>query len=144
VFLHDYDEGADPDGAVLELLLTAPMVVAHWINAQYHASTVEPQRFGSGDKVLHDVVAGGVGVFEGDGGDLRIGLPVQSVHDGREWRHTPLRLLVVVAAAPAAIERVLRAHPTVAALADGWVHLRQWDLDTGAWRTWRDGRWCDA
>ncbi len=142
-FLHDYDHASDPDGSVLELLLTAPMVVAHWINAQYHASTVEPRRFGSGDKVLHDVVAGGLGVFEGDGGDLRVGLPLQSVHDGREWRHAPLRLLVVVAAPAEAIERVLRAHPTVAALADGWVHLRQWDAD-GRWRAWRDGRWSEA
>jgi uncharacterized protein YbcC (UPF0753/DUF2309 family) len=37
------------------------------------------------DKVVGDYV----GVFEGNGGDLRIGLSIQSFHDGQQWRHTP-------------------------------------------------------
>jgi len=57
-FLHDYDASQDTDGSVLELLMTAPMVVAHWINWQYHASTVDPLHLGSGNKVLHNVVGG--------------------------------------------------------------------------------------
>ena len=32
--------------------MTAPMVVTNWINMQYHASTVDNQRYGSGNKVL--------------------------------------------------------------------------------------------
>mgnify|MGYP001327199158 CR=1 FL=1 len=55
-FLHDYEADMDGDGSVLELLMTAPMLVTHWINWQYHASTCEPGRFGSGNKVLHNVV----------------------------------------------------------------------------------------
>jgi uncharacterized protein YbcC (UPF0753/DUF2309 family) len=31
-FLHSYDPGVDPEGTALETILTAPMVVAHWIN----------------------------------------------------------------------------------------------------------------
>ena len=80
-FLHDYDAKHDTDGSVLELLMTAPMLVTNWINWQYHASTCEPTLFGSGNKVLHNVVGGNLGVFEGNG-DLRIGLSQQSVHDG--------------------------------------------------------------
>lgn len=124
VFLHDYDHREDPDRGVLSLILNAPMVVAHWINLQYLASSVDPQRQGSGNKLLHNVVGGGLGVFEGNGGDLRIGLPWQSVHDGRRLRHTPLRLSVFVEAPREAIDAVVAASETVRSLVDhGWLHL---------------------
>jgi len=83
---------------VLEAILTAPMVVTNWINMQYNASTVTPELFGSGDKVLHNVAGGNLGVYEGAGGDLRIGLALQSVHNGTDWVHQPLRLSVLVEA----------------------------------------------
>ena len=123
-FLHDYDAANDADGSVLELLMTAPMLVTHWINWQYHASTCEPQRLGSGNKLLHNVVAGRIGVFEGNGGDLRIGLARQSLHDGTRWVHEPLRLTVVIDAPAAAIERVIARHAVLSRLLDnGWLHL---------------------
>jgi len=123
-FLHDYDASQDPDGSVLELLMTAPMLVTHWINWQYHASTCDPQRLGSGNKVLHNVVGGNLGVFEGNGGDLRTGLSRQSLHDGKRWVHEPLRLTVVIDAPQAAIEAVINKHATVRQLLDnGWLHL---------------------
>jgi uncharacterized protein YbcC (UPF0753/DUF2309 family) len=124
VFLHDYDHRLDADRKVLSLILTAPVVVAHWINLQYLASSVDPLRQGAGNKLLHNVVGGGVGVFEGNGGDLRIGLPWQSVHDGERLRHTPLRLSVFVEAPRDAIDAVVAAHQTVRRLVDhGWMHL---------------------
>lgn len=124
VFLHDYDHRFDADGSVLTLVLTAPVVVAHWINLQYLASSVDPQRQGAGNKLLHNVVGGGIGVFEGNGGDLRIGLPWQSVHDGERLRHTPRRLSVFVEAPREAIDAVIAAHETVRWLVDhGWLHL---------------------
>ena len=125
-FLHDYDASRDADGSVLELLMTAPMLVTHWINWQYHASVCDPLRLGSGNKVLHNVVGGHIGVFEGNGGDLRIGLSQQSLHDGRNWQHEPLRLTVVIDAPLAAIERVIAKHAIVRQLLDhGWLHLWQ-------------------
>jgi uncharacterized protein YbcC (UPF0753/DUF2309 family) len=124
VFLHDYDHRLDADRSVLTLILTAPVVVAHWINLQYLASSVDPQRHGAGNKLLHNVVGGGIGVFEGNGGDLRIGLPWQSVHDGKRLRHTPRRLSVFVEAPREAIDEVLAAHETVRRLVEhGWLHL---------------------
>ena len=124
VFLHDYDHRLDADRSVLTLILTAPVVVAHWINLQYLASSVDPQRQGAGNKLLHNVVGGGIGVFEGNGGDLRIGLPWQSVHDGERLRHTPRRLSVFVEAPREAIDAVIAAHETVRRLVDhGWLHL---------------------
>jgi uncharacterized protein YbcC (UPF0753/DUF2309 family) len=124
VFLHDYDHRLDVDRSVLTLILTAPVVVAHWINLQYLASSVDPQRQGAGNKLLHNVVGGGVGVFEGNGGDLRIGLPWQSVHDGTRLRHTPRRLSIFVEAPREAIDTVIAAHETLRRLVDhGWLHL---------------------
>ncbi|MEQ8516457.1 MAG: DUF2309 domain-containing protein, partial [Chromatocurvus sp.] len=52
VFLHEYAPGRDPEGEVLAQIMTAPMVVAHWINMQYFMSTVDNARFGAGNKLL--------------------------------------------------------------------------------------------
>ena len=123
-FLHDYTWADDRDGAVLELIMTAPMLVTHWINLQYHASTVDPARFGSGNKVLHNVACGRIGVFEGNTGDLRIGLSRQSVHDGERWMHTPLRLSVFIDAPREMIDAIIARHPTVRRLVEHqWLYL---------------------
>lgn len=123
VFLHDYDWRRDDGWSVLELILTAPMVVASWINLQYYGSTVNQQAFGSGNKVLHNVV-GTLGVLEGNGGDLRVGLPMQTLHDGKRFVHEPLRLSVFVEAPPEQIDAILGKHEGARDLVDnGWVHL---------------------
>lgn len=124
VFLHEYDPQSDSEGALLEQIMTAPMIVAHWINMQYYASTVDNRRYGSGNKTLHNVVGGRIGVFEGNGGDLRIGLAMQSLHDGKNWRHQPLRLTVVIDAPRERIQAVIDKHEVVASLVNNhWLHL---------------------
>jgi hypothetical protein len=139
-FLHDYDATQDSDGSVLELLMTAPMLVTHWINWQYHASTCDPERLGSGNKVLHNVVGGTLGVFEGNGGDLRIGLSKQSLHDGQRWLHEPLRLTVVIDAPRQAIESVIARHAVVRQLLDnGWLHL--WRFEANSFARYAQGQW---
>jgi uncharacterized protein YbcC (UPF0753/DUF2309 family) len=116
------------------------MVVAHWINWQYHSSVCDPQRLGSGNKVLHNVVGGRIGVFEGNGGDLRIGLSKQALHDGKRWAHEPLRLTVIVDAPAAAIERVLDRHVVVRQLTvNGWLHL--WRFDGTGFSRYADDGW---
>jgi hypothetical protein len=128
-FLHDYDRAADAQNgyAVLELILTAPVVVASWISLQYYASSVAPDLFGGGNKLLHNVV-GGIGVYEGNGGNLRTGLPIQSVHDGVELRHDPARLTVCLDAPISAIDAILKRHPAVQQLFDQqWLHLLAFD-----------------
>ncbi len=139
-FLHDYEANQDSDGSVLELLMTAPMLVTHWINWQYHASTCDPLHFGSGNKLLHNVVGGSLGVFEGNGGDLRIGLPRQSLHDGRRWLHEPLRLTVVIDAPQSAIEAVLAKHAILQSLLDNrWLHL--WRFGAACFERYQQGAW---
>lgn len=122
-FLHSYDWQADKDFATLELIITAPVVVASWISLQYYGSSVAPEMFGGGNKLLHNVV-GGFGVIEGNGGRLRAGLPWQAVHDGERLVHEPLRLSVMIEAPREQILKVLEKHPDVRALFDnGWLHL---------------------
>ncbi len=140
-FLHDYDATLDPSGALLEQLMTAPMLVTHWINWQYHASLCDPLHLGSGNKVLHNVVGGHIGVFEGNGGDLRVGLSRQSLHNGEDWVHEPLRLTVVIDAPAEIIEAVLHKHANVAHLVTHqWLHLMRFTENglaqfvQGAWQ----------
>ena len=122
-FLHEYDWRSDEGFHVLELIMTAPMVVASWINLQYYGSVVNNQVFGSGNKALHNVT-GTIGVLEGNAGDLKVGLPWQSVHDGTRFVHEPLRLNVLVEAPIEALDRVLATHEMVRQLADNrWIHL---------------------
>ena len=144
-FLHDYRSGDDRDGAILEAIMTGPMVVAHWINFQYYASTVDNARYGCGDKVLHNIVGGHLGVFEGNGGDLRIGLALQSLHDGERWVHAPLRLAVFIEASRPAIDRVLERNPKVRELVDNeWLHMFQLDASAQTIMARRRGSWMPA
>ncbi|MBL6448242.1 DUF2309 domain-containing protein [Fulvivirga sp. 29W222] len=122
-FLHSYDWKKDQGFAVLELIMTAPMVVTSWINLQYYGSAVDNKHFGSGNKALHNVTAG-IGVLEGYSGDLRVGLPMQSVHDGEDYVHEPLKLNVIIEAPLEAINIILQKHQSVRDLCDnGWLHL---------------------
>ena len=141
-FLHDYDWHRDEDFAVLELIMTAPMVVASWINLQYYGSTVNNAMFGSGNKVLHNVT-GTIGVLEGNAGDLKVGLPWQSVHDGKRFVHEPLRLNVFIEAPMAAIDRVIAKHEMVRNLVDNrWLHVFLLnEAGSVSHRYVRDGRW---
>lgn len=134
-FLHDYVWKKDEGFKILELILTAPVVVASWISLQYFGSVVAPSLFGAGNKLLHNVV-GGIGVVEGNGGNLRAGLPWQSVHDGESFMHEPLRLTVAVEAPKEAITDILKRHAQVQALFDnGWLSL--FALDQQGQMAWR-------
>ena len=107
--------------------MTAPMIVTHWINMQYNASTTDNHKYGSGNKVLHNAVGGNLGVFEGNGGDLRIGLSKQSLHNGEQWMHTAQRLQVYIAAPQDAIAEIVKRHEMIRELIDNeWIYLYQW------------------
>ena len=141
-FLHSYDWRTDKNHQVLELILTAPVVVASWISLQYYGSSVAPAAFGAGNKLLHNVT-GGIGVVEGNGGVLRGGLPWQSVHDGTRFVHDPLRMTVAIDAPREAISLVLSRHPEVAALFDnGWLKLYALNAEGRlGWRYTGQGGW---
>ncbi|WP_158287843.1 DUF2309 domain-containing protein [Falsiroseomonas bella] len=144
-FLHSYDWQADTQGTALEVILTAPLVVAQWINTQYYFSTVDNGVFGAGSKVTHNVV-GGFGVMQGNASDLMTGLPAQSVQsaDGVAY-HEPLRLMAVVQAPLSRVEGLIAKHRILQTLfGNGWVALLVADPETGRFlRRNRDGSWRD-
>jgi len=126
-FLHSYDWRKDQGFSVLELIMTAPMVVTSWINLQYYGSTVDNKNFGAGNKTLHNVTAG-LGVLEGYSGDLRVGLPMQAIHDGIKYQHEPTRLNVIIKAPLEAMNGILEKHSSVRDLCDnGWIYLLAMD-----------------
>ncbi|WP_256295947.1 DUF2309 domain-containing protein [Haloarchaeobius salinus] len=123
-FLHSYDWSTDPDGDALAAIVAGPLVVTQWINTQYYFSTVDNAAYGSGSKVTQNPV-GNVGVYQGNGGDLMAGLPLQSLYAADdEPYHQPLRLSTVVHAPVERVTDVLADNPTVAGLLDnGWLSL---------------------
>ena len=79
-------------------------------------------------------------MFEGNGGDLRIGLSRQSLHDGVRWMHEPLRLTVVIDAPQQAIASVIGKHAVVRQLLDhGWLHL--WRFEQQGLQRYERGAW---
>lgn len=131
VFLHNYQENKDPDQSILELILLAPMVVATWINLQYYASTVNNEIYGSGNKTIHNMV-GKLGIWQGNGGDLQTGLPLQSLHNGKEWVHEPLRLSVFLEASQQNLEKlILQDQELKNLILNHWIYIFSIDPKTG-------------
>ncbi|MFN2320154.1 MAG: DUF2309 domain-containing protein [Dermatophilaceae bacterium] len=145
VFLHSYEPDADPDGAGLETIMTPPLVVGQWISAQYHFSTVDQDAFGAGDKTLHNPL-GGIGVVLGEGGDLQVGLPMQSVAVGSRRVHEPLRLLAIIQAPLERVEATITRNDVLRELIGGsWIKVvgrphsgERWSVRSpgGTWSTW--------
>lgn len=130
-FLHDYDARLDADGSVLGAIMGGPVAVGSWINLQYYASSVAPERLGSGDKTLHNVSAG-IGVVEGIDGDLAIGLAWQSLFDGEKLRHEPLRLQVIVEADEAHVRKVASSNPLMVELVNNsWIGMYALSPESG-------------
>jgi uncharacterized protein YbcC (UPF0753/DUF2309 family) len=108
-FLHSYDPGQDATGKALEIIMTAPLIVGEWINMQYYFSTVDNDVYGSGTKVVHNVV-GRIGVMIGNRSDLQTGLPWQTVMNGEEYYHEPMRLLAVIEAPVERVASIIKRH----------------------------------
>ncbi|MCD9624337.1 DUF2309 domain-containing protein [Rhabdothermincola salaria] len=143
VFLHSYDSRVDTDGTALETILTAPLVVAQWINCQYWLSSTDPEVFGAGTKTVHNPV-GDVGVLSGRSGDLRLGLPLQSVAAGSRLVHEPLRLMAVVEAPLERIAGIVDRHPGLRdLLGGGWVTLVGRGGPGDPWHEWTPAGWRD-
>lgn len=141
VFLHSYDAAVDADGTALETILTAPMVVAQWINCQYYFSAVAPEMFGAGTKTIHNVL-GRVGVLAGHGGDLQLGLPAQSISDGGSFGHEPMRLLTVVQAPLHRIDLIIERNPILQQLfGNDWVSLAAREHPGHDWQRWTRNGW---
>ena len=122
-FLHSYDSGTDPEGAILEKIMTAPLVVGEWINMEHYFSATDPWKYGSGSKVIHNVVAG-IGLMYGAQSDLATGLPLQTVNNGEIHKHEPMRLLTIIEADPGVIGSIIGRHEVLQQFFHNeWVNL---------------------
>jgi len=132
-FLHTYDWEKDPSGQKLEAILQGPMVVTQWINNHYYFATVDNDVFGSGTKVTQNVT-GKFGVVQGNGGDLKLGLPLESLRkDDQQLQHIPMRLSVFIYAPKSQVETIMTEHPESLArlVENGWIHLSVIDPTDG-------------
>lgn len=115
-FLHSYEWGEDEEGKSLETILTAPMVVAEWINTQYFFSTLNNITYGSGSKITHNVT-GKFGIMQGNSSDLMQGLPLQSVNTTDDHcYHEAMRLQVIVYAPRSRIDLIIEKRPILQTL----------------------------
>jgi uncharacterized protein YbcC (UPF0753/DUF2309 family) len=123
-FMNSYDWEKDSDGKSLEAIMQGPMVVTQWINSHYYFATVDNEKFGGGSKITHNIT-GKFGVVQGNGGDLKFGLPLQSVNETDEKTyHRPLRLSVFIEAPKERITKILQKNDTLKALLDNeWIYL---------------------
>jgi uncharacterized protein YbcC (UPF0753/DUF2309 family) len=130
-FLVSYEPDEDPEGAVLARLAAAVFPVVAGISLEYYFSVVDPTGYGCGTKLPHNVSAL-LGVMDGHASDLRTGLPWQMVEI-----HEPMRLLIVVEAAPEVVARVVAGDAAIRRLAaNGWVRVVARDPRDGTFSGW--------
>jgi uncharacterized protein YbcC (UPF0753/DUF2309 family) len=143
-FLHSYDWQQDPDGASLTVILTAPMVVAQWINAQYLFSTLDNVAYGGGSKITKNIT-GKIGIMQGNASDLMTGLPLQSVYRADDQPYHELqRLMTVVYAPRTRLDHIVAAQAVLQKLfGNGWVTLACIDPENQqSYVLQRDLTWC--
>ncbi len=133
-FLVSYDPDADSSDQALARVLAAVVPVCAGINLEYYFSTVDNEVYGSGTKLPHNIT-GLVGVMNGFQGDLRTGLPLQTVE-----LHEPVRVLFVVETTPQRLMAVVRANPElVEFVGNRWIRLATMDPADGRIQIYRGG-----
>ncbi len=140
-FLHSYNWKKDPKGAALAGIMGGPMVVTQWINNHYYFSTIDNNKFGGGTKITHNIT-GQFGVVQGNGGDLKMGLPLQSLKaSDTEMYHQPLRLTTIINAPLERVETILKSNKHLQMLLDNeWMYLKVIDsTDSNIFKTYSKG-----
>ena len=134
-FLASYDPSIDDAiGKIVERILQAAIPVCGGISLEYYFSTVDPEGYGCGSKLPHNITAL-AGVMTGAASDLRPGLSAQMVEI-----HEPIRILFVVQTAPQIMHRIVRDNPAIRTLVEGeWVQLALLDATTSQIMLYRKG-----
>jgi hypothetical protein len=133
-FLVSYDAALDPADEALARVLGAVIPVCGGISLEYYFSTVDNEVYGSGTKLPHNIT-GLVGVMNGFQGDLRTGLPLQTVEI-----HEPVRILFIIETTAQRLMKVVRANPElVEFVCNRWIRVAVMDPDSGAIEIYRGG-----
>ncbi|UCN00761.1 DUF2309 domain-containing protein [Sulfurimonas sp. SWIR-19] len=121
LFMHSYDASLDNENAdILTKIFNGPLIVGEWINLEHYFSTVDNTVYGAGSKVYHNIVAK-VGVFNGNYGDLKIGLPTQSVMLEGKAYHEPVRLLTYMEAPLEAVGKAVENSVAKEFILNEWI-----------------------
>lgn len=138
-FLNSYDPTQDDaEAIVLTRTLQAVFPVCAGISLEYYFSYVDPAGWGCGTKLPHNI-SSLLGVMDGQGSDLRTGLPWQMVEI-----HEPVRLLIIIESRPEILLRIMDRNPGIAQLVrNSWVHLAVLSPDAPALQIYRDGAFTD-
>ncbi len=123
-FLNSHDYRLDFTGAKLERIMNGPLAVGQWINGEHYFTATDPEVYGSGSKIYHNVV-GRFAVMAGPQSDLRTGLAWQTVMSGGDQTyHEPMRLFVAVEAPRDRILAIIERSELLTKLFDNeWMHL---------------------
>jgi uncharacterized protein len=134
-FLASYDPAIDDaSGKIVERILQAAIPVCGGISLEYYFSTVDPEGYGCGSKLPHNITSL-AGVMTGAASDLRPGLSAQMVEI-----HEPLRILFVVETTPEIMARIIAANESIKLLVEGkWVQLAILDTKASTIRVYQDG-----
>jgi uncharacterized protein YbcC (UPF0753/DUF2309 family) len=132
-FLQSYDSKIDPDGVILQNILSAVIPVTSGIGLDYYFSRTDNYRFGAGSKLPQNVV-GLLGLSHGTESDLLVGLPLQMID-----QHHPVRLLVLVEQTAELALKAIRSHPQVNQIVSNeWVRYMSIDPITGEMYLYHD------
>lgn len=131
-FLVSYDSSGDPDDKFLADVLGAVVPVCAGISLEYYFSTVDNESYGCGTKLPHNIT-GLIGVMNGHAGDLRTGLPRQTIEI-----HEPVRVLFVIETTPERLMKVVGRNPELAEFVENaWVRIVAMDPQTGDMQVYR-------
>jgi len=117
-FLCSYDLTQDPTGQILAQTLAKVMPVVAGINLEYYFSSVDPENYGCGSKLNHNISCN-YAVMSGFASDLRLGLSRQMVEI-----HDPQRMLFLIESQSETVLSILQGNPQLMQLVQNhWVHL---------------------
>ncbi|MBL4886359.1 MAG: DUF2309 family protein, partial [Planctomycetaceae bacterium] len=125
-FLTSYNPTQDDEQTtILARILAAAVPVCAGINLEYYFSCVDPDGYGCGSKLPHNVTSL-LGVMEGASSDMRTGLSRQMVET-----HEPMRILFVIETTPEKMLGVISENPTIDRFVrNEWVQLATLDPDS--------------
>ena len=137
-FMNSYDYRTDIDATLLTGVMRPIGLVCGGINLEYYFSSVDNHKLGAGTKLPHNVL-GLVGVANSADGDLRPGLPLQTIEV-----HDPVRLLVIVEHYPEAVLKAITITPEIYEWYNNdWVHIIALHPETNKFHYFKNGEFTE-
>ncbi len=130
-FLQSYDLRFDPDGAALESIMLAPMVVGEMISKSYLFAALDDSTLTSNKTLLNPV--SNLGAIAGTSGDLIGGLARQAYMTPQgELAHLPLRLTGLIYANKETVKTIVTSNPLLRdTITNRWMHILVLDSSDG-------------